>query len=141
MRLDDRDGLPGLDGVRTAGSARDLEHGLDDLVARARANPRVASLVVADGEVHPDHVPWLARAGVRQFHVADQVRPGRSRKAYVDEGPTLKRFRPRAQGRAYRIRKRTSHITVVVSVRPSPTPGQGRVGRHVATPTKKAGAR
>jgi len=34
--------------------------------------------------------------------------------AYVDEGPTLERFRPRAQGRAYRIRKRTSHITVVV---------------------------
>jgi large subunit ribosomal protein L22 len=38
--------------------------------------------------------------------------------AYVDEGPTLKRFRPRAQGRAYRIRKRTSHITVVVESRP-----------------------
>ncbi len=35
--------------------------------------------------------------------------------AYVDEGPTLKRFRPRAQGRAYRIRKRTSHITVVLA--------------------------
>ena len=35
--------------------------------------------------------------------------------AYVDEGPTLKRFRPRAQGRAYRVRKRTSHITVVVA--------------------------
>jgi len=37
--------------------------------------------------------------------------------AFVDEGPTLKRFRPRAQGRAYRIRKRTSHITVVVESR------------------------
>jgi|SRR5690554_6654984 large subunit ribosomal protein L22 len=34
---------------------------------------------------------------------------------YVDEGPTLKRFRPRAQGRASAINKRTSHITVVVS--------------------------
>ena len=35
--------------------------------------------------------------------------------AYVDEGPTIKRFRPRAQGRAYRINKRTSHITLVVA--------------------------
>jgi len=35
--------------------------------------------------------------------------------AYVDEGPTMKRIRPRAQGRAYRIRKRSSHITLVVS--------------------------
>jgi large subunit ribosomal protein L22 len=34
--------------------------------------------------------------------------------AHADEGPTLKRIRPRAQGRAYRIRKRTSHITVEV---------------------------
>ncbi|MFD2841361.1 MULTISPECIES: 50S ribosomal protein L22 [Micrococcales] len=35
--------------------------------------------------------------------------------ALVDEGPTLKRFRPRAQGRASQILKRTSHITVVVA--------------------------
>ena len=36
-------------------------------------------------------------------------------KAYVDEGTTLKRFQPRAQGRAFRINKRTSHITVVLA--------------------------
>jgi large subunit ribosomal protein L22 len=35
-------------------------------------------------------------------------------RAFVDEGATLKRFRPRAQGRAFRINKRTSHITVVL---------------------------
>ena len=35
--------------------------------------------------------------------------------AFVDEGPTMKRFRPRAQGRAGSILKRTSHITVVVA--------------------------
>ena len=34
--------------------------------------------------------------------------------AYADEGPTMRRFRPRAQGRAFHIRKRSSHITVVV---------------------------
>jgi large subunit ribosomal protein L22 len=36
---------------------------------------------------------------------------------YADEGPTAKRIRPRAQGRAFRIRKRTSHITVIVESR------------------------
>lgn len=34
--------------------------------------------------------------------------------AMVDEGPTMKRFQPRAMGRAYRIRKRTSHITIIL---------------------------
>ena len=37
--------------------------------------------------------------------------------AYVDEGPTMKRIRPRAQGRAGRILKRTSHITIVVGTK------------------------
>jgi large subunit ribosomal protein L22 len=35
--------------------------------------------------------------------------------AFVDEGTTLKRFQPRAQGRAFRINKRTSHITIVLA--------------------------
>lgn len=37
--------------------------------------------------------------------------------AYVGQGPTLKRFRPHAQGRAFRINKRTSHVTLVVKER------------------------
>jgi large subunit ribosomal protein L22 len=37
------------------------------------------------------------------------------KEAFVDEGPTLKRFMHRAMGRATQIRKRTSHITVVLS--------------------------
>ena len=43
--------------------------------------------------------------------------------AFVDEGPTMKRFRPRAQGRAGRINKRTSHITVVVAPKPTKNGG------------------
>ena len=72
-------------------------------------------------------------------------------RAWVDEGPTLKRFRPRAQGRAYRINKRTSHITVIIAEheeaaaapaarrrgarpepKPSPAPRPKRPGRRKA---------
>ena len=61
--------------------------------------------------------------------------------AYVDEGPTLKRFRPRAQGRAFRINKRTSHITI--EVESIATVGQGRAAKKAApaksaAPAKKA---
>lgn len=49
--------------------------------------------------------------------------------AYADEGPTLKRFRPRAQGRAFRVRKRTSHITVEVTSVPEKA-GSGRARRN-----------
>lgn len=77
--------LPNLDAVATAGSARDVEHGLDDLLARACADPRIAALAMADGKLKPEQVPWLLRAGVRQFHLDDQARPGGSYRAYVDE--------------------------------------------------------
>ena len=46
---------------------------------------------------------------------------------FADEGPTLKRFRPRARGRASRIRKRTCHITVIVA-RMSDARPRGRPG-------------
>lgn len=77
-------GLPGLTQVLTAGSARGVEHGLDDLVARAKADPRVARLIMAGGGLAAEHVPWLVRAGVRAFHIGSPARPGGSFKAYVD---------------------------------------------------------
>jgi large subunit ribosomal protein L22 len=58
-------------------------------------------------------------------------------RAFVDEGTTLKRFRPRAQGRAFKILKRTSHITVVLS-----TPDElldAAAAAPQKTTTKKAG--
>jgi large subunit ribosomal protein L22 len=54
-------------------------------------------------------------------------------RAYVDEGPTLKRFRPRAQGRAYRVNKRTSHITVIVESRPEEVATAARGGSRGGT--------
>lgn len=78
--------LPRLDQVLTAGSARDVEHGLNDLLARANADPWAAEVMMAGGGLRPEHVPWLARAGVRAFHIGKPARPGGSYKAYVDEG-------------------------------------------------------
>ena len=55
--------------------------------------------------------------------------------AYVDEGATMKRFQPRAQGRAFRIRKRTSHITIEVTS----VPKAGGTTRRARTASKTKG--
>ncbi len=64
-------------------------------------------------------------------------------KAFVDEGTTLKRFQPRAQGRAFKILKRTSHITVVLATPDelvaASAGSQRRVSPGSTTGTNKAG--
>ena len=67
------------------GAARDVEKLLGSAIANAEQQPGV---------------------------IAENLTVSR---AWVDEGPTLKRFRPRAYGRATKIRKRTSHVTLVVA--------------------------
>ena len=59
---------------------------------------------------------------------------------YADEGPTAKRIRPRAQGRAFRIRKRTSHITVIVESRPAKQGGGRGTASASAARTRRAQA-
>ncbi len=79
--------LPGLDAVLSSGSVRGLEAGHDELTDRAAADPEVARLLMAGGGLRGEHVPWLVRAGVRQFHVGSTARPGGSwTKSYVDPG-------------------------------------------------------
>ncbi|OMC43475.1 50S ribosomal protein L22 [Mycobacterium sp. IS-1264] len=60
---------------------------------------------------------------------------------YADEGPTSKRIRPRAQGRAFRIRRRTSHITVVVESRPAKDQRSAKSTRARRAEASKAAAK
>jgi large subunit ribosomal protein L22 len=76
---------------------------------------------------------FTAERDSRRLDVEDLV----VSEAYVDEGPTLKRFRPRAQGRAFRVRKRTSHITVVVAPRPAKDGRRSATTESSKTATKR----
>jgi copper homeostasis protein len=76
--------LPGMDAVLTAGSARGLSHGVDDLIRLAEADAWKAGLVMAGGGLQTEHVPWLMRSGVTKFHIGSSARPQGSWKAYVD---------------------------------------------------------
>jgi len=78
--------LPGLDQVLTAGSARGVGKGLDDLGARAGADEFARTVIMAGGGLLAEHVPWLARAGIRAFPISAAARPLGSAKAYVDPG-------------------------------------------------------
>lgn len=60
---------------------------------------------------------------------------------YADQGPTAKRIRPRAQGRAFRIRRRTSHITVVVESRPAKDQRSAKSSRARRTEASKAASK
>ncbi len=60
---------------------------------------------------------------------------------YADEGPPAKRIRPRAQGRAFRIRRRTSHITVVVESRPAKDQRSAKSTRARRAEASKAAAK
>ena len=79
-------GLPGLEAVCSAGSPRGLAAGYDDLLTVCESDPAIAALAMPGGGLLPEQVPWFTRAGVRQFHLGRQARPGASYKSYVDAG-------------------------------------------------------
>jgi large subunit ribosomal protein L22 len=79
---------------------------VEEALAILKFTPRAASPII-------EKVLSSAIANAEHNHNMDSSRLY-VKKAYVDEGPTLKRYMPRAMGRASRINKRTSHITVVV---------------------------
>jgi large subunit ribosomal protein L22 len=95
-----------------------------DLIRGMQADKALAVLRFAPQSASEPVYKVLASAVANAKHTAEResrrldVEDLLVHEAYVDEGPTAKRFRPRAQGRAYRVRKRTSHITVVVAPRP-----------------------
>ena len=107
--------------------------GVDDALATLKFAPQAAAAtvykVVDSAAANAEGTEHLSRA---DLVVA---------KAFVDEGPTLKRHRPRAQGRATRIDKRTSHITVVVAPRVEEEPPAEAKKADTKKAAKKAPAK
>lgn len=75
--------LPRLVAVCSAGSPQGMASGYDDLLATAASDPAIAALLMPGGGLLAEHVPWLLRAGVGQFHLGAQARPGATYKSYV----------------------------------------------------------
>ena len=84
-----------------------------DLIRGQKADPARLILRTVNKRIAPTVLKVLESAIANAEHnhelLPDELRVFQ---AFVDEGPTIKRFRPRALGRATRIRKRTSHITI-----------------------------
>ncbi len=89
-----------------------VPHALATLKYTPRAAAKVVEKVLRSA---------VANAEQKELGDADAMRIS---KAYVDGGPTYKRFRARSMGRANAIHKRTSHITIVVEA-PTPAPRKG----------------
>ena len=96
---------------RKARQVIDLVRGkpVGEALTLLRFTPKKAARIV-------EKVVRSAVANATNNHDMDEDRLYIAR-AYVDEGPRLKRWRPRARGRAYPIRKPTSHVTVIVTER------------------------
>ncbi len=89
-----------------------------DLV-RGKSVPQAREILAFTNRAVAEDVEKVLNSAVANAEHQHQVRAEQLvvKTAYVDEGPTLKRIRPRAKGSAARIRKRTSHITVIVAPR------------------------
>jgi large subunit ribosomal protein L22 len=109
----------------------DLVRGMDvsDALSTLRFTPQAASepvyKVLASAAANAEQADSLKRA---DLYVSQ---------AFVDEGVTMRRIRPRAKGSASRILKRSSHITVVVEPRPAQPAAAPRTAAPAATSTKK----
>ena len=87
-----------------------------DMIRGKEVGPAIKMLTFTDKKIAAD-VAKLVRSAVANAEQLGVRDPDKLfvKSTYVDEGPTMKRFMPRAMGRASKILKRTSHITVVVS--------------------------